>query len=326
MRARLISLLLAALLLGGCAVHFVPEGKTLGQAAETSAAFVMPDGTRLHYRVWSPSGPPKAVVLALHGMNDSRDAWELPAEGFTAAGIEVISPDQRGFGATAQRGYWPGTRTLVDDARRMALLVRASHPGIPMILMGESMGGAVLMCLATSPNPPPVQGYILIAPAVWGRSEMNIFERVGLWAMGNLLPGLSSSGSFIHVKASDNHEALVRLSNDPLTLHETRFDAVKGLVDLMDAALAAAPRFQARALFLYGGKDELVPKHAMRAAWRELPPQEHVAYYPGAYHLMMRDLGRTVPISDVVSWIFHPGAGLPSGADRAGMAWLADGS
>ena len=38
----------------------------------------MPDGMRLPYRDWLPKGKPVAVVLALHGMNDSRDAWEYP--------------------------------------------------------------------------------------------------------------------------------------------------------------------------------------------------------------------------------------------------------
>ena len=43
--------------------------------------------------------------------------------------------------------------------------------------------------------------------------------------------------------------------------------SVRGLVNLMDAALAAAPRFHARALFLYGGKDELLPDKATAATW-----------------------------------------------------------
>ena len=63
-------------------------------------SFVMPDGTRLPYREWLPAGPPTAVVLALHGMNDSRDAWEYPGPDFAAGGIAVFAPDQRGFGAT----------------------------------------------------------------------------------------------------------------------------------------------------------------------------------------------------------------------------------
>ena len=49
--------------------------------------------------------------------------------------------------------------------------------------------------------------------------------------------------------ASDNRQALIRLSRDPLTIHDTRFDTIDGLVDLMDAAAAAAPRYTARRCF-----------------------------------------------------------------------------
>ena len=96
--------------------------------------------------------------------------------------------------------------------------------------------------------------------------------------------------------ASDNREALIRLSTDPLTIQRTRVDALGGLVDLMDAALAAAPRLRAPALFLYGGHDELVPKEATAATWRALPrggaAGPRIAYYPDGYHLLLRDLDR----------------------------------
>ena len=124
--------------------------------------------------------------------------------------------------------------------------------------------------------------------------------------------------------ASDNREAIRRLSQDPLTIHETRFDTVRGLVDLMDAALAAAPQFHAPALFLYGGKDELIPDKATAATWRGLPEGPVRAFYPGGYHLLLRDHERMTPIDDILSWIRNPGATLPSGGRRAAAAWLAE--
>ena len=59
----------------------------------------MPDGTRLPYRTWLPEGEPWAVVLALHGMNDSRDAWEYPApELRRRRAWRSTRPTKRGFG------------------------------------------------------------------------------------------------------------------------------------------------------------------------------------------------------------------------------------
>lgn len=285
--------------------------------------FAMSDGTVLPYRQWlPPHGEPWAVVLALHGMNDSRDAWELPAPALAQAGIAVYAPDQRGFGGTPSRGFWPKGHVLVADADRMARELRAKYPHAKLILMGESMGAAVLMCLATEREPPQADGYVLIAPAVWGRAEMNLFLRSLLWVAATVAPSMEITQSPVKVTATSNREALDRLFFDPLTLHATRVDSVRGLVDLMDAALAAAPRFNAPALFLYGGKDQLVPKRATAATWASLRSGERLAYYPDGYHLLLRDLERARPIGDVITWIRDPTAPLPSGADQAASAWL----
>jgi alpha-beta hydrolase superfamily lysophospholipase len=289
-------------------------------------AFTMPDGARLPYRVWLPDGRPDAVMLALHGFNDSRDAWEYSAPVFAAAGVAVYSPDQRGFGAAPGRGLWPGGDALVADAAEMARLVRALHPDVPLVLMGESMGGAVLTVLATGARAPEGASYVLIAPAVWGRARMNFVLSGALWLVTTVAPGLAVTQSPVPIVASDNREALVRLGADPLTVRHTRMDALGGLVDLMDAALAAAPRMRAPALFQYGGKDELVPQEATATTWRALPHDgaagPRLAYYPNGYHLLLRDLDRERPIGDIVAWLRDPAAPLPSGADLAARAWL----
>jgi acylglycerol lipase len=318
-------LLVVVLLLAGCVARLAPPGPAVQPAGETEDAFIMPDGTALPYRVWLPTGPVQTVMLALHGMNDSRDAWEYSAPEFAAAGIAVFSPDQRGFGATPTRGLWPGTGGLVDDTRVIVQLLRARYPGLPLFLMGESMGGAAMIVLATGPDAPKVDGYVLVAPAVWSRDEMNVFMRSSLWLADQIVPGMQlTGGGIVKVTASDNHAALVRLSTDPLTIHGTRVDALEGLVDLMDQAAAAGPAFRARALFLYGGHDELVPERANAALWRALPRDNVVqAFYPSSYHLMLRDKDRAAPIGDILSWMQAPTEPLPSGADKAAAAWLA---
>ncbi|MGH7118322.1 MAG: alpha/beta fold hydrolase [Acetobacteraceae bacterium] len=312
------------LTLSACAEQLTPPGPVVTVREMGGQAFVMPDGTRLPYRAWLPVGPPRAVLLALHGFNDSRDAFALSAPLFATAGIAVYAPDQRGFGATADRGFWPGSIALVNDARTMASLLRSKYPRVPLYLLGESMGGAVLILLATSPDPPPAAGYILAAPAVWGRADMNAFYRTLLWFAWKAVPGLRISGAGL-VKASSNRAALEVLGRDPLTIRETRVDVIHGLVDLMSRALAAAAHFDVPALVLYGAHDELVPKEAMAAIWKAVPKRAPVrfAYYKRGYHLLLRDLERGLPIGDIIAWIRAPQAPLPSGADKAAQAWLA---
>ncbi len=287
---------------------------------QTLSGFTMRDGAVLPYRVWQPPGEVRVVVLALHGFNDSRDAWELPAPVLAAQGILIYAPDQRGFGAAPGRGLWAGTEAMADDAADMAELLRAKHPGVRLVLMGESMGGAVLMVTATT-RAPDVDAYVLSAPAVWGRARMNYAMQAALWLAANLVPGLAVGRGPVKITPSDNRDALIALSRNPLTVLTTRFDTLRGLVNLMDAALAAAPRFTAPGLFLYGGHDDLVPPRATAALWRTLPRAAIRAFYPDGYHLLERDLHRAVVIADIAAYALDGTA--PTSAEARAAAWLA---
>ena len=320
-----IGLFLVAVCVAGCTLprYGVSLASLPPALLQTDDAFTMQDGARLPVRSWLPPGRPRAIVLALHGFNDSRDAWEIPAPTFAAAGVGVFAPDQRGFGAAPARGFWPGAFALAEDAASMLAALSARYPGIPLYAMGESMGGAVLMTLAARPEAPPVDGWILLSPAVWGRQQMGVALSSGLWLVSGVAPGLSVTGAEVPLKvmASDNREALIRLARDPLTIRRTRFDSLRGLTDLMDAAQDAAPRLHGRVLVLYGARDSLVPAEAMGRAWARMPAGVRRGYYPEGYHLLLRDLGRARPTNDVLGWMANPDAFLASGADLAASAW-----
>ncbi len=286
--------------------------------------WTLPDGTRLPLRQFLPRVKPWAAVLALHGFNDSGDGWALPGTAMAVAGVAVLAPDQRGFGLSRDRGRWPGTRQLVADAAAMARMTAQRYPDLPVYVMGESMGGAVAMMLAAGARPPEVTGYVLSAPAVWGWSQMALYLRAALWLANGVTPGLRLGTGPVRVRASDNDAALRALAEDPRTILTTRVAAVAGLVDLMDQALREAARVRAPALYLYGGRDELVPEHAMRAAWREAETDKSAsfAFYPGGYHLLLRDHERAQRITDILTWMQDPRQALPSGAEREARAFL----
>ncbi len=313
--------------LGGCAslpVYDPVLPRLPAASLRVDEIATMADGARLPVRVWQPAGPPRAVLLALHGFNDSRDALELPGPVFAGSGIAVFAPDQRGFGAAPLRGRWPGAGAMQTDAATLLRQLRARFPGVPLYAMGESMGGAVLMTLAASGSAPPVDGWILLSPAVWGRRQMGIVLSSGLWLVSNTLPGLSVTGGEVKLRvvASDNRDALIRLARNPLTIRRTRFDTLRGLTDLMDDAQAASPRLPGHVLALYGEKDTIVPEAAAARAWRHMPGGVRLGLYPSGYHLLLRDRGRESVIADIVSWIADRRAALPSGADRWARLWL----
>ncbi len=332
-----ICLCLCVLLAAGCAARVAPPGPGPAEPRLTELSFVTADGLRLPYRVWLPEGPPQAVILALHGFNDYSKAFEAPAQDWAERGIATYAYDQRGFGAAPSPGLWPGSAALKGDLRKMLALLRARHPGTPLILLGESMGGAVAAATLAEPATPPVEGVVLSAPAVWGRDTQPWYQRASLWLAVRLFPGWTPSGADLDIQASDNIEMLIALGRDPLVIKKTRIDAVAGLVDLMDEALAAAPNLDQRLLLLYGDKDQLIPWPPTRRFWEalpEVPPElapeasghRSFAYYENGWHMLLRDLQAEVVTADVASWILAPDAALPSGAQAAGALKLEAGA
>jgi acylglycerol lipase len=308
--------------LAGCAIPFGIPQATAAHPIITSGYFDLADGARLPYRSYLPPGPPRAVVLALHGYTDSRDGWMMLAKVLNAQGIAVVAPDQSSFGATVNRGHWPGTATLVDEARDMAVQLRGQYPDTKLFIMGESMGGAIGILLGASADPPPVDGYILSAPAVWGGKALNPMFRASMDLARAAYPAKRVTGGSVHILASDNIPALIAFGEDPLTIDAPRVDNVAGLVKLMGQAQAACAAFDQPALFLYGGHDELIPQEAMRRCWRALPGPALdsgkiiLAFYPPDYHLIERDLERATPDADIVGYILGngPASSAPSEA------------
>ncbi|HUZ73200.1 MAG TPA: lysophospholipase [Stellaceae bacterium] len=289
---------------------------------------VAPDGTVLPLRIWLPETAPRAVVVALHGFNDHANAFADPAAVLARHGIATFAYDQRGFGRTALRGRWAGAEVMVDDALVAIALLRRRHPALPLYLMGESMGAAVAILAAKrAGGTGGTDGFILLAPAVWGRATMSFFERTGLW-LADFLPMITWSPRLlpVSIRVSDNAAMLRALHADPLVIQTTRSDTLTGLVDLMGAALDAAPHFAGRALILYGERDEIVPRAPVARFVAALPAaaasRQRVALYPNGYHLLLRDLAGPQVTADLVAWLHDPNAPLPSGADRDARARL----
>lgn len=327
MRARLLRAALLLLpMLAACAPQVIPAGPPIAAAALRGDVLVAADGARLPMRSWLPAdGAPWAVVLGLHGFGDYARAFEQPGAAWAAAGIATYAYDQRGFGQAPGRYRWAGVPTMVDDLDQAVSVLRARHPGLPLYLAGESMGGAIAMAALAGTDPPPVDGAILIGPAVRGRETIGAVGRAGLWFFAHTIPWWPVSTVGMDYQPSDNRRMLEALSRDPLVIKSPRVDQVWGLADAMDAGLAAAPRLAVPTLLLYGLNDRLVPPEVMQEMVRRLPLRDdiRIALYPKGYHMLLRDLQAPVVHGDVLAWMRDHAAPLPSAADRLPEAWLA---
>ena len=316
--ARLVVLCIL-LHLAGCATAMVPAITPKTEPVLGRSHFKTADSAVLPVRSWLPvSGRPKAIILALHGFNDYSNAFSQPGLYLSSRDIAVFAYDQRGFGNAPGRGRWAGTDNYIADVVAISQRLRLRYPDVPLYLLGESMGGAVVIAAMTSVQPRLVDGIILSAPAVWSRDTMPWYQRAVLALAAATLPEMELTGSGIKVQASDNIEILRGLGRDRLVIKATRVDAIEGLADLMDAAQAQAGVAPIPTLVLYGQHDQIIPSEPVAAMLEKMPrrPNIRLAVYPEGYHLLLRDLHASQPLDDIAAWVKDPRASLPSGNER----------
>ncbi len=324
-RAAVLCCLAVGLALGACAPRLQASGPMTGTARLDGDVLIARDGARLPLRKWGPeAAKPWAVLVALHGFNDYSNAFDAAARAWAKHGVVTYAIDQRGFGRSAHTGLWAGIDTMVADLRALTSAVKKRHPRLPLHVLGDSMGGAVAMVsLARHPGG-AIDGAVLVAPAVWGRRHLGPFKTSFLWLAAHTVPWLALSPEGLEIQASDNIAMLRKLGQDELVIKKTRIDAIWGLVNLMDAAFAAADGIKAPLLLLYGARDEVIPKEPTAEVAAKLMAKggARAAYYKQGYHMLLRDLRADAALGDVLAWIKDHKAPLPSGAEGRARIWL----
>ena len=153
-RAALIAYLLVALLamLFEESLIFFPSPYPNGDwqpagLGQEEIFFQAADGTRLH-GWYVPHDHPRAVVLFCHGNagNVTHRAGSLRAL-HNGVGVAVLVFDYRGYGRSGGR---PSEEGIIADARaaRAWLAQRTAVPEEEIVVLGESLGGAVAVHLA----------------------------------------------------------------------------------------------------------------------------------------------------------------------------------
>lgn len=305
----------------GCVPAVHKPGDAVTAPMLLDGHYITPDGAQLPLRYWSPEQDgPEAVLIALHGFNDYSRFFEGPGEFLKTRGIASYAYDQRGFGAAPSRGRWSDIHAYTEDLNQFIRLVRSKHPGLPVYLLGESMGGAVAIAAMAQDQAAEVDGLILAAPAVWSRETMPWYQRTLLWALSHTMPWLTLTGQGLGVIASDNIDMLIALGKDPLVIKSTRVEAIHGLTNLMDEAFYNARDISVDTLMLYGEKDEIIPPKPMYRFLQEFLNTDSgaktIALYENGYHMLLRDLQAKVIWQDIYAWIKTAQPALPSGADK----------
>jgi acylglycerol lipase len=320
MTSRFLSFLFFVVILSACTPTVRAPGPDAYTPLLSQNAFLTSDGEPLRLHTWEPvEGPVKTIIVALHGFNDYGNFFEDAGNFLAARGVKTYAYDQRGFANSSIRGFWPGSQAYADDLLSFVSLVQKRHPKLPLYILGESMGGAIVILAMSKKDAPQVDGVILSAPAVWGNTLLELTQKTALWFFAHSFPAVKLTGQDLGVTPSDNDDMLRALGRDPLIIRNTRIDTIYGLGKLMGEALDRAPSISAPTLVLYGERDEIIRRQPTFKMLRRLLKKpigtHHTALYAEGYHMLMRDLQSEVVWRDIASWMSDPDAALPSKAD-----------
>ena len=273
------------------------------EAMDQEGWFSGAGGLSLFRRTWRPAGPTRAVLINVHGLGDHSGLYPALVEHFTARGIAVYAPDLRGNGRSpGQRGYVERWEEYREDLERFIAVVRQEEPDRPLFLLGNSLGGLIVLDYALH-RPEGIRGVIAASPPL-GRVGVpaplmalgRVLSRV--WPRFSVRTGMDLSG----------------LARDPVVVETVLADPLfhrvgtarlsTEVVAAIERVQAAAPRFPLPLLVLHGSADRMVPPDGSRAFMARVgQPDRELREYPGAFHVLFADLDRERALTDVERWI-----------------------
>ena len=189
-------------------------------------------------------------------------------------------------------------------------LVEAAHaayPGSDVHLLGESMGGGVIINAAAELR--GITSTILAAPGV----REGVRFRYGfnaLLAMFSLFaPGVTVTNDQTDPPLTDT--ANRRLGKDPRVVNQVRIDTYLGLLRFADAASENAAKLRVPTLLIYGGADGFVIRPSICAFVRDAPGPVTTRVVRGGVHRILHQAGKRVVLADILRWLDGPGEPLP---------------
>ncbi len=100
---------------------------------------------------WQGSDPPRAAILCVHALGLENRAFTFFAKEMETKQFAIYAMDVRGFGAW-QSEYGSETVSFdqtLQDVRAILAIIKRRHPGLPVFLLGESMGGGIVLRAAS---------------------------------------------------------------------------------------------------------------------------------------------------------------------------------
>lgn len=290
------------------------------------------DGHRILVDIWRPARP-RILIHLFHGLGEHTDRYERFAHFCMAAGIAVVAHSHRGHGENCsdeELGHFAdkdGWQKVLDDARAVQQRVVEQVPGLPLVILGHSMGSYIAQAFL-------MRGYCQPAALVLSGSTHAPLGQLlaGHWLAGLVrLTGrrrrspLLNSLSFgdFNKRFAPNRTEFDWLSRDEAEVDNYINDRLCGVVsssqlwyDLTGGLLEIRPRKALRRIpaelpiLITGGSEDpvggRVGMQRLADAYRDSGhTRVSLEVYDQGRHEMFNEINRDRFSADVVEWIEH---------------------
>ncbi|MDZ7332515.1 MAG: lysophospholipase [candidate division KSB1 bacterium] len=265
------------------------------------------DGLTLFTRSWRPDGvETKAVTMIVHGLAEHSGRYVHVGEFLAGRGIAVEGFDLRGHGQSSS----PGSKTYVKrfddyiaDAHLMLQRLMQRYSGLPIFVLGHSMGGLIASLLVVS-RQPAIRGLILSAPALKISDDISPVLIKLSAIIGKLLPNLPTI-KLDSSAISRDPEVVHKYDTDPLNYRggiRARTGAeINRATQLIQRQMEA---IQLPLLILHGTADRLADITGSKQLYeRAQSSDKELKLYEGFYHEVMNEPEKEKVLNDIASWI-----------------------
>ncbi|TWJ12060.1 alpha-beta hydrolase superfamily lysophospholipase [Stackebrandtia albiflava] len=245
-------------------------------------------------REW-PNGSARYVALLVHGYGEHIGRYEYVAERLVAHGAAVFGPDHQGHGRSeGDRVVIEDYADVVADLHRVDEYARERHPGLPVVLIGHSMGGMIAAAYAQRYRA-TLAALVLSGPVLgsW-REATSLLD----------LPEIPFSPIDVSTLSRDP-EVGERYQADPLVWHGPFKRPLLAALDRCLKQIDSGGRLgDLPTLWVHGEADSLVPLPATRAGVETIRGDDLTErIYPDARHEVFNETNRDEVLTDVTGFI-----------------------
>lgn len=249
----------------------------------------------LHVETW-PNPDARYIAVLAHGYGEHLGRYAQVAADLVAHGAVVYGPDHRGHGRSAgERVSIPDVEPVVDDLHLVVQRTRELHVGLPVVLIGHSMGGMIAARYAQRYGG-ALHALVLSGP-VLGR-----WEAADVLLAADEIPDDPIDPATLSRDPSVG-EAYVA---DPLVWHGPfRRETLEAIRSGLATIGAHPPIAELPTLWVHGEDDQLVPIGPTRAGVRALVPATELTEvtYPGARHEVFNETNRDEVLAAVTRFV-----------------------